>query len=201
MGHAARPLAFLSRESSAVLVIPRAPDVLALRVERGWDGAPCDDTGLHADVRLQATAEGLAFEASLPHQARPRVPDAPAGARVANLWEYDVVECFVVGRDGRYLELELGAGGHFLALQFDAPRRCCDALESLRPKLEHRADAARWSARMWAPWQIVPAGIRALNAFVAVGDRLLAHHSLPGARADFHQPQHFPAAALAEETR
>ena len=49
------------------------------------------------------------------------MPDAPRGARVANLWEYDVVECFLVGPDGRYLELELGAGGHFLALLFDAP--------------------------------------------------------------------------------
>jgi hypothetical protein len=184
-----------------VLLIPRAPDVLALRVERSWDGAPCDDPRLHADVRLQATAEGLAFEASLAHQVLPRVPDAPAGARVANLWEYDVVECFVAGRDGRYLELELGAGGHFLALRFDAPRRCCDALESLRPKLEHRADPLRWSARMCAPWEIVPSEICALNAFVAAGDRLLAHHPLPGARADFHQPQHFPAAALAEVMR
>ncbi|HEX5065874.1 MAG TPA: hypothetical protein VFY49_07155 [Myxococcota bacterium] len=184
-----------------MLRIPRAPDALALRVERGWDGAPCDDARLHAEVRLQATPEGLAFEASLPHQPKPRVPAAPRGARVANLWEYDVVECFVAGRDGRYLELELGAGGHFLALQFDAPRRCCDALESLRPKLEHRADALRWTARLCAPWAIVPAEIRALNAFVAAGGRLLAHHPLPGARADFHQPQHFPAAALAEETR
>jgi hypothetical protein len=184
-----------------VLRIPRAPDALALRVERSWDGAPCDDPRLHADVRIQATAAGLAFEASLPHQAQPRVPAAPPGARVANLWEFDVVECFVAGRDGRYLELELGAGGHFLALQFDAPRRCCDALESLRPKLEHRTDAARWTARILAPWEIVPPEIRALNAFVAAGGRLLAHHPLPGARADFHQPQHFPAAVLAEEER
>jgi hypothetical protein len=184
-----------------VLRIPREPDALALRIERGWDGSPCDDVRLHADVRLQATPAGLAFEASLPHQARPRVPQVPAGARVANLWEYDVVECFVAGRDGRYLELELGAGGHFLALAFDAPRRCCDALEALRPRLLHRADATRWSARMWAPWEIVPAEICALNAFVAAGGRLLAHHPLPGERADFHQPSRFPPAALDAEAR
>ena len=57
------------------------------------------------------------------HQRAPRIPDAPRGARVEGLWEYDVVECFVVGADGRYFELELGAGGHYLALAFDAPRR------------------------------------------------------------------------------
>jgi hypothetical protein len=115
---------------------------------------------------------------------------------VADLWEYDVVECFLAGRDGRYLELELGAGGHFLALCFDAPRRCCDALEALRPALAHRADADGWWARMVAPWRIVPAELVALNAFAAAGGELLAYHPLPGGRPDFHQPARFPAARL-----
>jgi hypothetical protein len=184
-----------------VLRIPRAPDALLLRVERGWDGAPIPDRRLAAEVRLQATSAGLSFEARLAHQAQPRVPAAPAGARVADLWEYDVVECFLAGGDGRYLELELGAGGHFLALLFDAPRRCCDALESLRPALAHRADARGWWARIVAPWAIVPAPLRALNAFVAAGGHFLAHHPLPGPRPDFHQPQRFPAACLEEEPR
>jgi hypothetical protein len=179
-----------------VLRIPREPEALELLVERAWDGAPEPDARLRGVVRLQATADGLAFEASLPHQARPRVPAAPPGTRVADLWEYDVVECFLVGADGRYLELELGAGGHFLALLFDAPRRCCDALVSLRPGLAHRSDARGWSARLVAPWSIVPAPLAALNAFVAAGGRLLAHQPLPGARADFHQPARFPAASL-----
>ena len=196
MGHAARSLALLSRRALQVLRIPRAPAALELRVERGWDGAPADDPLLCGIVRLQSTPEGIAFEASLPHQASPRVPGAPAGTRVANLGEFDVVECFLVGRDGRYLELELGSGGHFLALRFDAPRRCSDALEALRPELTHRADARGWSARMLAPWRIVPAEIVALNAFVAAGGRLLAHRPLPGGRPDFHQPARFPAARL-----
>lgn len=179
-----------------MLRIPREPAALELRVERGWDGQPCPDPRLCADVRLSASPSGLVFAARLPHQATPRLPAAPAGARVADLWEYDVVECFLLARDGRYLELELGAGGHFLALLFDAPRRCSDALDSLRPELTHRADARGWSARLVAPWSIVPTPLCALNAFVAAGGVLLAHHPLPGTRPDFHQPQRFPAACL-----
>jgi hypothetical protein len=154
-----------------VLRIPRAPAALDLVIERSWDGAPGGDPRLRGIARLQAT----------------------------DLWEYDVVECFLVGRDGRYLELELGAGGHFLALCFDAPRRCCDALEEFLPELAHRADERGWSARMLAPWRIVPAEIVALNAFVAAGGRLLAHAPLPGERPDFHQPARFPAARLDPE--
>jgi len=184
-----------------VLRIPRAPERLELVVERHWNGAPLRDPRLRGVVRLQTTLDGVAFEAELPHQATPRLPSAPAGTRVTDLWEYDVVECFLAGRDGSYLELELGAGGHFLALRFDAPRRCCDALEAFEPALRHRADAGGWSACLLAPWSIVPAEIVALNAFVAAGGELLAHAPLPGPRADFHQPQRFPAARLEEDPR
>jgi hypothetical protein len=177
-----------------VLRIPRAPGALELPIERAWDGRPGPGASLRGLARLQVCDGGIAFEAQLSHAAPARVPDAPPGTRVANLWEYDVVECFLVGAGGRYLELELGAGGHFLALLFDAPRRRCDELAGWQPRLAHAASASGWTARMLAPWSIVPAPICALNAFVAAGGALLAHHPLPGARADFHQPAHFPAA-------
>jgi hypothetical protein len=177
-----------------VLTIPRAPGALELPIENVWDGRPGPGAALRGLARLQVCADGIAFEASLWHDAPARVPDAPQGTRVANLWEYDVVECFLVGADGRYLELELGAGGHFLALLFDAPRKRCDELADWRPQLEHAASLSRWTARMLAPWRIVPTPIRALNAFAAAGGALLAHHPLPGPQADFHQPARFPAA-------
>jgi hypothetical protein len=184
-----------------VLRIPRAPGALELVVERHWNGEPLRDARLRGVARLQTTPDGVAFEASLPHQREPRVPTAPAGTRVGDLWEYDVVECFMAGRDGSYLELELGAGGHFLALRFAAPRRCSDTLESLEPALSHRADARGWSARLVAPWSVVPAEIVALNVFVAAGGELLAHAPLPGPQPDFHQPQRFPAARLEGDPR
>ena len=62
-------------------------------------------------------------------------PPQPPHTRVADLYEYDVVECFLVGEGGRYLEVELGAGGHFLVLSFDAPRVLADAHEDLDPVL------------------------------------------------------------------
>lgn len=184
-----------------MLRIPRAPDALELRVEHHWDGEPIREPRLRALARLQATPSGVAFEASLPRQPEPRVPAAPVGARVADLWEYDVVECFLVGRGGDYLELELGAGGHFLALRFDAPRRCCDALEDLRPAIGHREHAQGWTARLVAPWEIVPRQVVALNVFAAAGGALLAHAPLPGPRPDFHQPQRFPAACIEGDPR
>jgi hypothetical protein len=178
------------------LRVPAAPDSLLLSIERSWDGLPCREPRLHGRVRLQTCSDGLVVEASLPHQREPRVPEAPTGARVANLWEYDVVECFLVGVDGRYLEVELGAGGHFLVLSFEAPRRPADAHVGLSPQLAFERGAAGWRSRVCVPWSVMPRDLRALNAFAIAGGEHLAYHPLPGARPDFHQPSRFPAARL-----
>jgi hypothetical protein len=183
------------------LVIPRAPGRLALPVERYWDGAPCPHAHLHGCVELSARDAGLEVAASLPHQPSPRIPEAEAGTRVADLWEYDVVECFLAGAAGRYLEVELGAGGHFLVLSFSAPRVRADAHEGLRPVLEFASDAAGWRARIVLDWALVPPGLEALNAYVIASGAHLAYAPLPGGAPDFHQPARFPRAALDHRPR
>lgn len=162
-----------------------------------WDGTPCDDPILHGTVDIAKVARGLRVTATLPHQAAPRVPDAPAGTRVANLWEYDVVECFLVGAH-KYLEIELGAGGNFLLLDFTAPRVRDREYEHVIPELGYEKDAGngRWRASLVVPWDMVPEGLKAMNAFVIVGDHYLCMSPLPGAQPDFHQPDRFLPFAL-----
>ena len=140
--------------------------------------------------------EGLELTASLPHQPVPRIPAAPRGTRVADLWEYDVVECFLVGASGRYLEVELGAGGHFLVLSFSAPRVRSDSHEALRPALDFTSEAAGWRAHIVLDHSIVPSEITALNAFVIAGGAHLAYGSLPGPDLDFHQPACFQPVSI-----
>lgn len=165
-----------------------------LPIERYWDGAPCPHAHLHGRVELAARDDGLEIAASLPHQPAPRIPAAPRGARVANLWEYDVVECFLAGAGGRYLEVELGAGGHFLVLSFSAPRVRSDSHETLALPVDFASDASGWRSRVVIERALVPPGLQALNAFVIAGGAHLAYGSLPGAAPDFHQLACFPLA-------
>lgn len=174
-----------------MLVIPRAPGRLVLPIERYWDGAPCPHAHLHGCVELVTNDDGLEIAASLPHQPAPRIPAAPRGARVGDLWEYDVVECFLAGAGGRYLEVELGAGGHFLVLSFSAPRVRSDSHEALALPVEFASDASGWRSRVVIERALVPPGLSALNAFVIAGGAHLAYGSLPGAAPDFHQPARF----------
>jgi hypothetical protein len=162
-----------------MLVIPHAPATLRLALERHWDGTRCPNPRHRGEVSL-ALAGGAA-----------------PGTRVANLWEYDVVECFLVGDGGRYLEIELGAGGHFLLLGFDAPRRRSNGFETFVPELAFGSERERWLAQLRLPLSLVPSGLCALNAFAIAGGGFLAHGALPGATPDFHQPRAFPRAGFA----
>jgi hypothetical protein len=179
-----------------VLVVPRAPERLVLPIERYWDGAPCHLPHLHGRVELSARDEGIELVASLPHQPEPRIPAAPPGARVPDLWEYDVVECFLAGAGGRYLEVELGAGGHFLVLSFSAPRVRSDAHEHLELPVDFASDDHRWRARTLLDWSLVPTPIDALNAFAVARGAHLAYAPLPGPAPDFHAPARFPRAQV-----
>jgi hypothetical protein len=181
-----------------MLVIPNAPGRLRLPIERHWDGTRCPDPNRRGELSLARDGDVLELAASFERQPRPRVPDAPRGSRVEGLWEYDVVEGFLVGAGGRYLEVELGAGGHFLVLEFDAPRRGVSAHATFEPVLAFREDARSWRSTLRLPLALVPAGLCALNAFAIVGGSFLAHHPVPGASPDFHQPGAFPRAALSE---
>lgn len=159
-----------------------------------WDGTPCTDARLKGTVDIEAWTQGLKIIARLPHQPEPSVPNAPPKTRVANLWEYDVVECFLVGEE-KYLEVELGAGGHFLVLDFTAPRVRANAYADFVPEMAYTADAGEgcWEASVVIPWSMVPKGLRAMNAFVIVRDHFLCYSALPGPKPDFHQPDRFPS--------
>jgi len=172
------------------LVVPEAPAALALAIARRWDGAPLPH--LRARVSLSATPEGLRVEAGMPHAIPSRTPDAPRGARVEGLWEYDVVECFVVGADGRYFELELGAGGHYLALAFDAPRRRARDFAGESLAVEWEAGPEGWRSRCLVPraWLFEP--VARVNAFAIAGGECAVHTPTGGEQPDFHHPHAFP---------
>jgi len=180
-------------------LIPHAPDVLILPIVTYWDGTPCANTRLHGVVTLGAEDEGLCITASLPHQRCSSVPVAPPRTRVANLWEYDVVECFIVGAEG-YLEVELGAGGHFLVLDFAAPRVCRNAYEAFVPRVSFESSLEGkpvWRSSILIPWPMVPVHVQSVNAYVISRHHYLCYHPLPGPKPDFHQPERFPSVRLA----
>jgi hypothetical protein len=144
-------------------------------------------------VSLCADAEALWIEAGMAHQRPARVPDAPVGARVDGLWHYDVVECFLAGEDGRYFELELGAGGHYLALAFAAPRRLARDFADQALGIDWLAGANAWTSRCAVPRAWLPEPIAHANAFAIARGEFAVHAPVGGESPDFHRPHAYPA--------
>ena len=125
-------------------------------------------------------------------------PPGPPGRR-PGLWEFEVVELFLVGSGGRYLELEVGPHGHFLALELEGIRRL--SRDDVLPAWECRIAEGRWRGELRIGLDRLPVGVDRWNAFAIHGEgkerRYLAAHPLPGEAPDFHQPERFPTGMAA----
>jgi len=178
--------------------IPQTPDELTLQIERCFDGAVCSDDRLSATVSLSRRKDGLLIRAQSPLLHDQSIPEAPKGTRVGNLWNYDVVEVFLVGPGHRYLEIELGAGGHWLVLGFDRIRHRENEFESFSPTFRYwKTEDRAWVSQIVIPWEMIPENIRAMNAFMIAAGKFLAWSPVPGVKPDFHQPDSFPSVYFA----
>jgi len=174
-------------------VIPKSPDGLTVRIDQLWNGERCPDDRLWAKITLTRTKKGLDITVSSPMLHEQRVPETPIGSRVDGLWGFDVVELFLVGPGHQYIELELGAGGHWLLLGFDRIRHRCNEFERFEPLLKYEKTTMKtWQSRITLPWSVIPENTRAMNAFAIMAGQFLALSPVPGEEPDFHQPDYYP---------
>ena len=164
-----------------------------IEVGRTWDGYPVP-VQERVEVKLVDDGDGLRVYVSAPWHGDP-LPEQEPGT-VQGLWEYEVVEVFVAQADRPqvYTEIELGPGGHHLALTFTEVRQA-DRTGVPMVFESHRAHG-RWQgeARILAedlpprPWRV--------NAFAIHGQgaarRYLSWCPLGGDQPDFHQPGKYP---------
>ena len=114
------------------------------------------------------------------------------------LWEHEVVELFVAGRDDRYTEVELSPWGHHLVLRLHGVRRVIDTQLPLAFRV--RRCGARWIGVARLDRELLPPPPWRANAYAIHGEgsdrRFLSATPLPGEQPDFHQPDRFPALPL-----
>ena len=162
-------------------------------IQQTWNGI-----GLEPAEEVTLSLEGdpsMGFRLTIdaPYWAD-KAPDGPQGRRW-QLWEYEVVELFLVGKGGDYVEFEFGPHGHYLALKLRAPRQI--EVDDVPLEYVSHIRGNRWIGRSEIPPTLVPAALAKYNAFAIHGmgpkRRYLSHVPLPGPRPDFHQPDYFPS--------
>ena len=181
---------------------PRNVGWHSLPITTTWDGRAAN---VRAWVAFRLTDDLLEVAGGAVEEA-PVSPLLPTAARTERLWEYSVVELFLVTAAG-YLELELGPDGRYLAYSFGAPRERTASYEAHQAGAIPMLPGAGWASvaifDRKSVFRMAGGPVQKLNAFAhlpgltaaepAAGRAtLFAFHPLPGDRPDFHQPMRFP---------
>ena len=161
-----------------------------LRVAQTWDGQPAGPSEC-VRVALQLTDLELHVQVDAPFHGDAQPAAGPGSSD--RLWEYEVVELFLLGAERRYLELELGPWGHYLVLRLEGPRNAVESGISIAYQAERADDS--WTGRARIDRSHLPPGLRAANAYAIHGSgsgrRYLAAHPVPGPAPDFHRLEFF----------
>ena len=115
-------------------------------------------------------------------------PNAPVGP-LFRLWDYEVVEVFILGDDNRYLEIEVGPHGHHLVLLLDGYRNV--KVHSLDLKYEWTVVDKRWTAKAFIPRAYFPKGSSKLNCYAihGQGDKRIYSSLFPTEPNKFQEPE------------
>lgn len=159
-------------------------------IEQTWDGTPLGPRE-RIDVTVRLGSDTVVIEVDAPFHDDPPPPRPPGPTE--SLWNYEVVEVFLLGRDERYLEIELGPLGHHLVLELRGVRRVERSGLPLDYRAEVHDDRWRGVARFPAAW--LPPDLGRANAYAIHGQggtrRYLAWHPVPGPHPDFHRLECF----------
>jgi hypothetical protein len=157
-----------------------------LRVSFTWDGKPLPREEV-AELSCFLENGELTVLVEAPYFRDPSPVGKPGSTD--ELWEYEVVELFLVGSREHYLEIELGPHGHYLVLQLHGRRNV--TRKHLPIRYETEILGKRWRGVALVPLSYLPREISRGNAYAihGLGDqrRYSAAFPLPGRTPDFHR--------------
>lgn len=173
------------------------PFATTVSLAQGWDQVPLTPP---IEMSLQLNEDELILTATRKAPALSH-PQAQPNQFLAELWKYDVAECFLSdSQSGHYLELNLSPNGAWWASILTAPRCHADVPPDFDVKTECLQSETSWRASLrlkaWQnlfPTRFNDSEIR-FNLCAILNSPHQTFHTLaplPGKAPDFHQPEYF----------
>jgi hypothetical protein len=168
--------------------------VIQLAIAHTWRGEAIPPVE-QATLELEDDGD-LVVRVNAPWHGDPP-PEGPPGP-TPGLWDFEVVELFVLGPLERYLELEFGPRGHHLVLRLGGRRQPVEVGLELEYSVERTGD--RWTGVARVPRSYLPEGPHRINAYAihGVGEarRYLCWKPTLGDAPDFHRLEVFEEVEL-----
>ena len=161
-----------------------------LDTEYTWDGDRVEHSET-AHMAVNETAMGITLRIDAPYHDDP-APEAAIGS-LWELWNWEVVELFLLGPNECYLEVEVGPHGHYLALRLKGERNIIDHGHQL--DVDTNISGNRWTGTVTVPSELLPKKPWRVNSYAihGTGDerRYLASFPVPGPHPDYHRLTYF----------
>lgn len=145
-----------------------------------------DTNGLDLHIKVQA-----------PFYDDPHINDTTPEGSMDKLWEFEVVEVFLLGSDERYLEIEFSPKGQYLLLQLHGTRNVIRSplyIDVYSAKIHDK----EWTGSYVIPSNYIPANLSKFNAYAIHGTddarQYLALFPTPFGKykePDFHRLDYF----------
>lgn len=157
-----------------------------LHLKQTWDGRPIPPS---EQISLFFSCDAKRFTLRITAPFFNDNAPATAPGFTDTLWEYEVVELFLLDRYGHYLEIELGPHGHYLLYLLSDVRVVSRTIEPL--SVACCIEAGFWRGEMTIACVDIPQDIVAVNGYGIHGQgqnrRYVAGNPVRGESPDFHQ--------------
>lgn len=138
-----------------------------LEITKTWNGHPVSREH-HVNINLKYD-QNLTIEVSSPFYNNPHLPDmTDRPGTMDKLYNYEVVEVFLLGENDHYLEVELGPKGQYLVLELKGYRNVTRYPIAL-PHYQSKVSGRRWTGTALIPKDILPAKISRINCYAIYG--------------------------------
>ncbi|CAG7836504.1 unnamed protein product [Allacma fusca] len=146
---------------------------LIFNITSSWNGRSTVPENEIIEVRFYAPehtfgVRGFGIDIKAPFYDDP----APSGnpGRFDGLWDYEVVEVFILGNDDKYVELEFGPHGHYLVYQLEGYRNTTSTTQELHgySTVINKTEKV-WHARAFIAEDQLPEGDHSFNAYAIHG--------------------------------
>jgi len=145
----------------------------------------------------ETKAKDLEIKVLAPFYDDPHISDTTSKGSMDKLWEYEVVEVFLLGSDENYLEIEFGPKGQYLLLQLHGYRNVVKTPLYL-DNYGANINGTMWSGNYIIPSKYIPPNLFKFNAYAIHGTdpvrQYLALFPTPFGKyenPDFHRLDYF----------